>query len=124
MGALPGPKPEDPPSLALGALLWGLGNELDHAAELLRRYERAVLAHRSLTGTAAGGASELQLVDLVIQILEDLGPLVARLSGEVPPETAIPAGLVDDLRLDQLRGVLGGATPREAPHAGGHIDVF
>ncbi|MGC9417854.1 MAG: hypothetical protein ACP5EN_02675 [Rhodovulum sp.] len=110
--------------MPLDTLLCGLGHELDHAAELLRRYERAVLAHKSLPGTGAGGARELQLVDLVIQILEDLGPLSRHVSAEVPTGTEVPRAVVGRLRLDQLRAVLGGPEHRDRPHVGGHIDVF
>ncbi|TCO70761.1 hypothetical protein [Rhodovulum euryhalinum] len=118
------PTPGAPPRLGLATLLDGLGHELDHAAELLRRYERAVLAHKSLPGAAQGGARELQLVDLVIQLLEDLGPLTGRVAETIPPDAAVPCAVVEGLRLDQLRAVLGGATRREKPHSGGHIDVF
>ncbi|TCM85059.1 hypothetical protein [Rhodovulum steppense] len=110
--------------LALATVLGGLGHELGHAADLLRRYERAVLARESVPDERPRGARELQLVDLVIQILDDLGPLAARLADEVPPGTAIPGAVLDQLRLDQLRTLLGGPTRREAPHSGGHIDVF
>ncbi|SIO03037.1 hypothetical protein SAMN05444722_0171 [Rhodovulum sp. ES.010] len=115
---------DGPDAKALEALLAGLGDELLHAAELLRRYERAVLSHKAVADVAPGGARELQLVDLVIQILEDLGPLSQAMAAAAPPDASVPAELVDRLRLDQLRAVLGGATPRETPHSGGHIDFF
>lgn len=123
-GADPTPGSEASEAMALDTLLCGLGNELDHAAELLRRYERAVLAHKVLPGPGAGGARELQLVDLVIQILEDLGPLSRHLAAEVPTGTEVPRAVVCALRLDQLRSVLGGPARRDTPHVGGHIDVF
>lgn len=109
-----------PPDLV--AVLRGLGREMEHAAELLRRYERAVLDHAP-AGTRPR-AGDLQLVDLVIQILEDVGPFSVALANLVPPGTAVPAALIDEMRLDQLRQHLGGGAVRRTPHSGGEIDVF
>jgi len=107
----------------LPTVLTALGQELAHAAELLRRYERAVLTHTDVSG-AKVGVSELQLVDLVIQILEELGPFSRGLAGCAQEGDAIPSDLIERLRLDQLRVHLGGRAPRRAPHSGGHIDFF
>ncbi|BAQ68481.1 hypothetical protein NHU_01322 [Rhodovulum sulfidophilum] len=100
------------------------GHELQHAAELLRRYEKAVLERQVSQAVRQGGASELQLVDLVIQILEDMAPFSQDLAKLIPEETRVPESLIDRLRLDQLRTVMGGAEIRDAPHSGGDIDVF
>ncbi|OLS51141.1 hypothetical protein [Rhodovulum sulfidophilum] len=100
------------------------GHELQHAAELLRRYEKAVLERQVSQAVRQGGASELQLVDLVIQILEDMAPFSQDLAKLMPEETRVPESLIDRLRLDQLRAVMGGAEIRDAPHSGGDIDVF
>ncbi|ARE41756.1 hypothetical protein RGUI_3615 [Rhodovulum sp. P5] len=112
----------DGPDLA--SVLGVLGHEMGHAAELLRRYERAVLMNAGETTPARTGASELQLVDLVIQILEDLGPFSKALSETLPKDLTVPPEIIDGLRLDQLRCHLGGTTLRETPHSGGHIDFF
>ncbi|ANB35370.1 hypothetical protein A6024_15465 [Rhodovulum sulfidophilum] len=100
------------------------GHELQHAAELLRRYEKAVLERQVSQAVRQGGASELQLVDLVIQILEDMAPFSQDLAKLMPEETRVPESLIDRLRLDQLRAVMGGAEIRDTPHSGGDIDVF
>lgn len=100
------------------------GHELSHAAQLLRRYERAVLERRAAQAAPPVGASELQLVDLVIQILEDMAPFSQELAKLMPETVHVPVELIDQLRLDQLRAVLGSAELRDAPHAGGDIDVF
>ncbi|MBL3561836.1 hypothetical protein [Rhodovulum sulfidophilum] len=100
------------------------GHELQHAAELLRRYEKAVLERQVSQAVRQGGASELQLVDLVIQILEDMAPFSQDLAKLMPEETRVPESLIDRLRLDQLRAVMGGSEIRDAPHSGGDIDVF
>ncbi|HDR29897.1 hypothetical protein [Rhodovulum sp.] len=116
--------PGEAAPLDLARLLGGLGHELGHAVDLLRRYERAVLARTGTPAPSVGGARELQLIDLVIQILDDLGPLAERLARATPADTCIPGSVLEDLRLDQLRTLFGGPTRREAPHSGGHIDVF
>ncbi|NDK36589.1 hypothetical protein [Rhodovulum sulfidophilum] len=100
------------------------GHELQHAAELLRRYEKAVLERQVSRAVRQGGASELQLVDLVIQILEDMAPFSQDLAKLMPEETRVPESLIGRLRLDQLRAVMGSAEIRDTPHSGGDIDVF
>ncbi|GAA0289396.1 hypothetical protein [Rhodovulum strictum] len=115
---------EETGALALATMLGGLGHELGHAADLLRRYERAVLARATSPDPKPGGVRDLQLVDLVIQILDDLGALATRLAQETPPAANIPASVLEDLRLDQLRALLGGPTRRHQPHSGGNIEVF
>ncbi|WP_155773963.1 hypothetical protein [Rhodovulum sp. MB263] len=100
------------------------GHELLHAAELLRRYEKAVLERQVAQSVRQRGASELQLVDLVIQILEDMAPFSQDLAKLMPEETRVPESIIDRLRLDQLRTVMGGAETRDSPHSGGEIDVF
>ena len=108
----------------MASILEAMGEEMSHAADLLRRYERAVLDRRLAPETGTGAASELQLVDLVIQILEDVAPFSRALADYVPDATRVPPALIAQLRLDQLRTHLGGAAPRDAPHIGGHIDFF
>ncbi|ARC88204.1 hypothetical protein B5V46_06065 [Rhodovulum sp. MB263] len=66
----------------------------------------------------------MQLVDLVIQILEDMAPFSQDLAKLMPEETRVPESIIDRLRLDQLRTVMGGAETRDSPHSGGEIDVF
>ncbi|RAP42938.1 hypothetical protein [Rhodovulum kholense] len=100
------------------------GHELLHAAELLRRYEKAVLERRAAHPARVGSASELQLVDLVIQILEDMAPFGQELARLMPEDVQVPGSLIEQLRLDQLRAVMSTAEKRDAPHAGGDIDVF
>jgi hypothetical protein len=108
----------------IASVLAALGEEMSHAAELLRRYERAVLVHKRVADAGSGAASELQLVDLVIQILEDVAPFSRALADQVPDDVRVPPALIEQLRLDQLRVHLAGTETRAAPHSGGHIDVF
>ena len=104
---------------ALADLLDGVGAEIEEVAERLLRYEQGVIARFALQG-GQGAGSDLQSIDLSIQILQDLRALLGNLAGATRTGRPVEeADLRDALTLErsQVRFLRGG------PEGGGGQSV-
>ncbi|MEM9755175.1 MAG: hypothetical protein AAF914_04235 [Pseudomonadota bacterium] len=102
-------------TVALGPLIDAVGLELVETAELLRRAERAM--------TCTGAPQDAQGLDLAIQLMDDLAPLLQRISGVVPDTSTLDlATTLEGVRLARLHARLAGQTPDTAQS--GSVDMF
>ena len=96
-----------PKPLALGTLLQAAGRELAAVTELLVELENTVLTHLERDEAAPGTMGELQRLDLIQQIVADLGRLLARIAPDVPSDLPVdPAVASAALTLERLHANL------------------
>lgn len=116
---------------ALADLVRAVGAELGRTTARLRRVEFALLngGKSDAPGTAnplvSDVRTDIQMLDLVIQTLDDLGPLLEALGREmVEPKSADASELLGRLRLEDLRRDLSQLDGFVTSNAGGSIEMF
>ena len=92
-----------PDGSAIGPILRALGEEISDVGEHLLRYEEGVVARFATSGGTVA-ATDLQRLDLSIQVLEDLRAVTDALAEAVEADDDIvPAVLLGRTRLERTR---------------------
>ena len=106
---------QPPDTAALVPVLRALGEEIADVGEHLLRYEEGVVARFSAAGGSVA-ATDLQRLDLSIQVLEDLRVVTEALAQAVEDgERLVPALLLGRTRLERTRLRFDASTVRAAP---------
>lgn len=99
--------------LPLDVLAARIGEELDMLARLSAEVQAALALCRFNEHTNPGAIRGLQGIDRITQSLEDLGRLMAAISGEVPADISLHAApILSRLRLHELVQSLDPGEPR------------
>ena len=107
---------------ALVPVLRALGEEIADVGEHLLRYEEGVVARFSAAGGSVA-ATDLQRLDLSIQVLEDLRAVTDALAEAVEEgDRLIPALLLGRTRLERTRRRFD--TAAHAPGAAPLVELF
>ncbi len=116
------------PNLPLAALAGRIGNELEVLARISAEVQTALSLCRFAEHTDPEAIRGLQGIDRITQSLEDLGRLMAALSGEIPYGIHLRAlPILSRLRLQELAQNLDPTMPRswaEITTPRGEIDWF
>lgn len=101
--------------LPLDALASRIGDELDTLARLSADVQRALSLCHFAEHTDPSAIRGLQGIDRITQALEDLGRLMAAVSGEMPADVKVHAvPILSRLRLHELINNLDPGQPKSA----------
>lgn len=108
-----------------GDLVAAIGTELAQTSSLLRKAEEAILIALSDPQRDAFSMTDIQLLDLAIQTLDDLSPFISALSaGLEDTRTVDTERLLDSLRLAGLRARLTRSGNGAAQTEAGSVEMF
>lgn len=119
------PLPGDAKSVDVPDIVAAVSQELSRSADRLRRVEGVLLRTLSARFGSRDALADVQSLDLVIQTIDDLAPLLQLVSEGLRSEAGVtPAELLESLRLDHLRDDLARLDAVPTRRETGHPELF